>query len=58
MNSNVSLWGCTGFDRYGEIYMQWSGRPKLLKLNILGNEYSIVDPALTPAEVSAAAVAA
>ncbi len=47
------LWGCTGFDRYGEIYMQWSGRPKLLTLNIIGNEYSIVDPAIAAADFSA-----
>lgn len=49
------LWGCTGFDRYARIYMQWSSRPKLLTLNIIGNEYSIVDPAIMPADTSAMA---
>ncbi len=53
-----SSWGCTGFDRYGDIYMQWISRPKLLNLKIIGNEYSIVDPAITPVDFSAAAAIA
>ncbi len=50
------LWGCTGFDKYGEIYMQWIGRPKLPPLNIIGNEEVIVDPAFMAAEQSASAI--
>ncbi len=38
--------------------MQWSGRPKLLTLNIIGNEYNIVDPAVNFADQSAVALAA
>lgn len=47
------LWGCTGFDKYRDIYMQWIGRPKLPKLKIIGNEYNIVDPAIMAADQSA-----
>ncbi len=49
------LWGCTGFDRYSEIYMQWSSRPKLLNSTINGNDYSIVDPAFAPGDSSSVA---